>query len=606
MSSEENLRSPLERGTGTEEQVETGEFNADPTETGEIGHLIESMESMPPLAQGDIVRGTVVNVTDAEVIVDLGLKSEGAIAREEFLADDGSLKVSVGDPIDVWVEHFDEQEGTVSVSYRKAARRRAWEDIEKAFQEQTALRGRAVERVKGGLVVDIGVRAFLPGSQADLRPHFSVDTLMGQEISCRIIKLNRKRSNVVVSRRVVLEEEQSRRQKELLEQLTEGVVLEGRVKNMTPYGVFIDLGGIDGLLHITDLSWGRVAHPSEVVRAGQQLKVKVLKFDRERERVSLGLKQLLPDPWEGAASKFHVGDRATGRVVGIVDYGAFVELEPGVEGLIHISEMSWSKRLKHPSKILNPGDQVEVAVLDVNPSQRRISLSLKQTLSDPWSTLTERYKVGSVVEGRVRNLTEFGAFIEVEEGVDGLIHLSNLSWADNVKHPSEVLRKGQKVAAAVLNVDIEHRRLALGLKQLQPDIWGDFFSSKQVGEVLRGKVTRVATFGAFVELQPGIEGLCHTSELDENHKANGPERLEAGKEYGFRIIRLNPAEKKIGLSMKDVDQAESSAKDPEAPRSAELSDVAEDSSAGPKVSLSVPTPEAVESSPAGGEEESQS
>ncbi|MBI1941886.1 MAG: 30S ribosomal protein S1, partial [Acidobacteria bacterium] len=435
MSSKENLRSPLELGTETDAQVEPNEFSTDPPESGEIGHLIERMEAMSSVAQGEIVRGTVVKVTDAEVIVDLGLKSEGAIPRDEFLADDGSLSVSPGEPVDVWVEHYNEQEGTVSVSYRKAARRRAWEDIDKAFQEQTILPGRVVERVKGGLVVDIGVRAFLPGSQADLRPHFNLDSLLGKEIDCRVIKLNRKRSNVVVSRRVVLEEEVIRRKGRLLEQLAEGAVLEGRVKNLTHYGVFVDLGGTDGLLHITDLSWGRVSHPSEIVRVGQEIKVKVLKYDKEKERISLGLKQLAPDPWEGVASSYHVGGRLTGRVVGIVDYGAFVELEPGVEGLIHVSEMSWSRRLKHPSKILNPGDQVEVAVLEVNAPQRRISLSLRQTLSNPWSTLAERYTVGAVVQGRVRNLTEFGAFVEVEEGVDGLIHLSNLSWAENVKHP---------------------------------------------------------------------------------------------------------------------------------------------------------------------------
>ena len=601
MSSEEILRSPPEARTGTEEQVEPGEFTTDPSESGEIGHLIECMESMSSVAQDEIVRATVVKVTDTEVIVDLGLKSEGAISRDEFLADDGSLTINPGDSVDVWVDHYDEQEGTVSVSYRKAARRHAWEDIEKAFQEQTVLRGRAVERVKGGLVIDIGVRAFLPGSQADLRPHFNVDSLLGQEISCRIITLNRKRNNAVVSRRVVLEEELSRRKSALLEQLTEGAVLEGRVKNMTQYGVFVDLGGTDGLLHITDLSWGRVGHPSEVVRVGQELKVTVLKFDRERERVSLGLKQLTPDPWEGAVSRYHVGDRVTGRVVGIVDYGAFVELEPGVEGLIHVSEMSWSKRLKHPSKILNPGDQVEVAVLDVNPPQRRISLSLKQTLSDPWSTLGERYKVGSVVEGRVRNLTEFGAFIEVEEGVDGLIHLSNLSWAENVKHPSEVLRKGQKVEAVILNMDTANRRLALGLKQLQPDVWGTFFSNKRVGEILRGKVSRVATFGAFVELEPGIEGLCHTSEMDEDHKGNGPGRLESGKEFNFQIIRLNPAEKKIGLSMKGVEQAEASAEAPEAVKPAEAREEVEASGVAAGASVSVPPVEATETSAAGGE-----
>ncbi len=556
MSSEENLRSPQETSTETEAQVEPGEFSTEPSESGEIGHLIERMEAMSSVAQGDIVRGTVLKVTDAEVFVDLGLKSEGAIPRDEFLTEDGSVRVSPGELVDVWVEHYSEKEGTVSVSYRKAARRRAWEDIDKAFQERTVLQGRVVERVKGGLVVDIGVRAFLPGSQVDLRPHFNLDSLMGQEIPCRVIKLNRKRNNVVVSRRVVLEEESSRKKAQLLEQLAEGAVLVGRVKNLTHYGVFVDLGGTDGLLHITDLSWGRVGHPSEVVHVGQEVRVKVLRFDREKGRVSLGLKQLTPDPWEGVASNYHVGDRLTGRVVGIVDFGAFVELEPGVEGLIHISEMGWSKRLKHPSKILNTGDRLEVAVLEVSAAQRRISLSLRQTLPDPWSTLAERYAVGSVVEGRVRNLTEFGAFVEVEEGVDGLIHLSNLSWNDHVKHPSEVLKKGQRVEAIVLHLDATNRRLSLGLKQLQPDVWGNFFSSKQVGEVLRGKISRIASFGIFVELEQGIDGLCHMSEVGEERAGNGPGRLEVGREFNFRVIRLNPAEKKIGLSMKGVEQAE--------------------------------------------------
>jgi len=555
MSSEENQSSSLETGTEPEAQSAPTEFNADPSESSEIGHLFERLETVSTVAQGEIVRGTVLKLTETEVLVDVGLKCEAAIPRAELLRDDGQLSVSPGDVIDVWIEHYNEQEGTVSVSYQKAAHRRVWEEIDRAFQEHKTLRGRVVERIKGGLTVDIGMRAFLPGSQADVRPHFNLDSLLGQEIPCKVIKLNRKRNNVVVSRRLALEEEQSRRKAELQQRLVEGGELAGRVKNLTDYGVFVDLGGMDGLLHITDLSWGRVGHPSEVVQVGQELKVKVLKYDPEKGRVSLGLKQLSPDPWERVPSTYHVGDRRTGRVVGIVDYGAFVELEPGVEGLIHISEMTWSKRLKHPSRMVNLDDEVQVAVLEVNAAQRRISLSLKQTLADPWTTLAQRYAVGSMVQGRVRNLTDFGAFVEVEEGVDGLIHLSNLSWTKNVKHPSEVLRKGQRIEAVVLNLDSVSRRLSLGLKQLQPDIWEAFFAKTQVGDIVRGKVSRMASFGAFVELEAGIEGLCHISEVDEDRTGSGRGRLVVGSEFDFRVLRLNPAEKKIGLSMRDVEEA---------------------------------------------------
>lgn len=555
MSVEENPSSSLGTGTEAELPPESTESSGAPSESGEIGNLLEHMETVSTLAPGEVVQGTVLKVTDTEVIVDVGSKCEGAIPRSEFPQVDGRLAVNPGDSIDVWIEQFDEQEGTVVISHRKAAQRRVWEEIDRAFRDQSTLHGRVVERVKGGLSVDIGVRVFLPGSQADLRPHFNLDSLLNQEIACRVIKLNRKRGNVVVSRRVVLEEEMSQRKAQLTEQLVEGAVLVGRVKNLTDYGVFVDLGGLDGLLHVTDLSWGRVAHPSEVVQVGQELKVKVLKYDREKERVSLGLKQLAPDPWESLAPTYRVGDRKQGQVVGLVDYGAFVEMEPGVEGLIHISEMSWGRRLKHPSKILKLGDWVDVTVLDVNPTQRRISLSLKQTLPDPWTTLAGRYSVGSVVQGRVRNLADFGAFVEVEEGVDGLIHLSNLTWNRNVKHPSEVLRKGQKVEAVILSLDSAHRRLALGLKQLQPDIWQGFFARMQVGDVVRGRITRLAAFGAFVELEEGIEGLCHVSEVDEEYTRSGRPRLEPGGEYNFRVIRLNLEEKKIGLSMKDVEQS---------------------------------------------------
>ena len=554
MSSEENQSSLPQAGTAEEARTEPTEPNPNLSEPGEIGQLMDSMETVSPLTQGETVRATVVKLTDAEVIVDVGLKCEGAIPRHEFLTADGQLTVAPGDTVDVWIEHYNEEEGTVSVSYQQAFRRKVWEDIERAFQEQKTVRGRVVERIKGGLTVDIGIRTFLPGSHADLRPHFNLDALLGQEIPCKVIKLNRKRSNAVVSRRLALEEEQKERRARLLEQLREGAELVGRVKNMTDYGVFVDLGGMDGLLHITDISWGRVGHPSEVVQAGQELKVRVLKYDPEKERISLGLKQLTPDPWDHVPSTYHPGERVRGRVVGIVDYGVFVELEPGVEGLIHISEMTWSKRLKHPSKFVHPGDQVEAAVLEVSPSQRRISLSLKQTLPDPWSALGERYAVGALVEGRVRNLTEFGAFVELEEGVDGLIHLSNMSWAKDVRHPSEVLKKGQRIEAVILNLDSAKRRLSLGLKQLQPDNWEEFCSRTHVGDIVRGRVSRMASFGAFVEIEGGMEGLCHISEFEEDHRG-GPKQLEVGRERDFRVLRLNPAEKKIGLSMKGVEQA---------------------------------------------------
>jgi small subunit ribosomal protein S1 len=554
MSSEENQSSSIETGTEAESPIEATEPNSILPESTEIGHLIESMETFSTMAQGETVQATVLNVTDGEVVIDLGLKSEGVIPRSEFSIDNRDLTPQPGDTIDVWIEHFDEKEGTVSVSYQRAARWKAWDNVERAFQEQTTVMGRVVERIKGGLTVDIGVRAFLPGSQADTRPHYNLDSLVGQEIPCKVIKLNKKRNNAVVSRRMALEEELSERKSRLLEQLQEGAVLAGRVKNLTDYGVFVDLGGMDGLLHIADLSWGRVGHPSEVVRVGQELEVKVLKYDREKERVSLGLKQLTPDPWASVPSAYQPGARLTGRVVGIVDYGAFVELEPGVEGLIHVSEMTWSKRLKHPSKILHLGDRVEVAVLDVHAPQRRMSLSLKQTLPDPWSTLSERYAVGAVAEGRVRSLTDFGAFVEVEEGVDGLIHVSNLSWTRNVKHPSEVLRKGQRIEVLILDLDPAKRRLSLGLKQLQPDIWEEFFSRTKVGDIVRGKISRQASFGSFVEIEPGIEGLCHLSELNEEYAEGGAAQLEPAQEFDFRVIRLNPVEKKIGLSLKGVEQ----------------------------------------------------
>jgi len=546
-----------EAGTETDGGSPVATPAASPPETGETMDLLQGMETIspPPITPGGIVRGQVLKVTDDEVVIDIGLKSEVSVPRQEFLSSDGQLTVAPGAAVDVWVDQYDETTGSVVVSHQKAARRRVWEEIEQAFQNQTALRGRVAERIKGGLAVDVGVRAFLPASHADLRPHANLDGLLGQEIPCKVIKLNRKRNNIVVSRKLALEDELHRRKTELLERLVEGAEFTGTVKNLTDYGVFIDLGGMDGLLHITDLSWGRVGHPSEIVQTGQEIKVKVLKHHQERGRISLGLKQLTPDPWDNVPAVYHPGDRAHGRVVSLTDYGTFVELEPGVEGLIHISEMSWSKRLRHPSKILKLGEPVEVGVLEVNPSKRRISLSLKATLPDPWERVAERFAVGDVVQGRVRNLTDFGAFVEVEEGVDGLIHLSNMAWTKSAKHPSEILKKGQKVDAVVLALDPVRRRLSLGLKQLSEDPEQAFFSRTRVGDVVRGKLSRLAPFGAFVELQEGLEGLCHNSEFDDDHSGSGSAKLQVGSEYEFRVIRLNPKEKKIGLSMREAEKS---------------------------------------------------
>ena len=553
MSVEDN-RSLQEVGTDLEQPAEVSTLTPGTPESSEMSNLLAGMETLSaaPLVPGEVVQGKVLKVADGEVVVDLGLKTEVTAPFSEFLNSEGQVSVAPGDTVDIWIEQYDEATGRVEISHQKAVRRKIWEVIERAFQEQTTVTGRVIDRIKGGLTVDVGVPAFLPASHADVRVHHNVDALKGQEITCKIIKINRKRNNVVISRKLALEEELNRRKSELAEHLIEGAEVVGKVKNLADYGAFVDLGGIDGLLHITDLAWGRVGHPSEVVQVGQEVRVKVLKHDIEKGRVSLGLKQLTPDPWEMVPRTYHAGDRISGRVVSLTDYGAFVELEPGVEGLIHISEMSWSKRLRHPSKILTMGERVDVGVLDVDLAKRRISLSLKASLPDPWSTINEKYAVGAVVQGRVRNLTDFGAFVEIEDGVDGLIHLTNISWNRNIKHPSEILKKGQKVDAAVLALDPVNRRLALGLKQLEEDPWQSFFAKIHVGDVVHGKVSRQVSFGVFVELQEGIEGLCHVSEMENEQGGSGNAKLEAGSEHEFRIIRLNPGDRKIGLSMRQA------------------------------------------------------
>ncbi|MGC9291786.1 MAG: 30S ribosomal protein S1 [Acidobacteriaceae bacterium] len=496
-----------------------------------------------------VVTGTVIKLTDKHVVVDVGLKSEGLVPLEQVLDHAGQPKVQPGQVIDVVVEH-DEYEGGYLLNYEKAQRQRVWDDLEKASNEKTPVSGVVVSRVKGGLTVDIGLKAFLPGSQVEVRPVRNLETYIGQTLEVRVIKLNKKRGNVVVSRKEILEEEVNAKRSKTLEHLEEGVVLTGTVKNLTEYGAFVDLGGIDGLLHVTDMSWGRLTHPRDLVNVGDEIQVKILKFDKEKQRISLGFKQLTPDPWLDVAERYPIGAHVRGRILSVTDYGAFVELEQGIEGLVHVSEMTWSKRMKHPSKIVKPGDEIETVILNVNPADRRISLGMKQLLENPWDHLAEKYATGTTVEGRVRNLTEFGAFIEIEDGIDGLVHVSNMSWTKRIKHPSEVVKKGDKVKAVVLGIEPEHRRLSLGMKQLQPDVWETFFDQHRVGDVVHGKVLRVAQFGAFVEIAEGVEGLCHVSEATDIHGV--PVKLDVGQEHDFKIIKNNPEEKKIGLSLRAV------------------------------------------------------
>ena len=516
----------------------------------------QAAEAAAVEAFGDkIVSGTVIKATDKHLVIDVGLKSEGLVPLEQVLDHTGAVKFQPGDVIDVVIER-EEPEGGYLASYERAQRLRVWDAIEKAAADKTPMMGTVVSRVKGGVTVDIGLKAFLPGSQLEIRPVRNLDGYIGQKIEVRVIKLNKKRGNVVVSRKEILEEEQNAKRSGTLEQLGEGAVLTGTVKNLTDYGAFVDLGGIDGLLHITDMSWGRLTHPRDLVNVGDEIQVKVLKFDKDKQRVSLGFKQLTPDPWLDATERYPVGAHVHGRVLSVTDYGAFVELEQGIEGLVHLSEMTWSKRLKHPSKLVKPADEVETVVLSVNPADRRISLGMKQLLENPWENLTEKYPAGTIVEGRVRNLTDFGAFIEIEDGIDGLVHVSNLSWTKRVKHPSEIVKKGEKVKAVVLGVEPQNRRLSLGIKQLQPDVWESFFATHRVGDQVHGKVLRTAQFGAFVEIAEGVEGLCHISEAGD--EGGGPSKLETGLEHEFKIIKINVEEKKVGLSLRSASHHEAS------------------------------------------------
>ncbi len=504
------------------------------------------------IAEGEVVKGKVLQIAGGEVVVDVGYKSEGIIALNEFRDETGKITIQVGDTVDVLLEKAEDRNGYLILSREKAEKMKVWDQIEEAYQNRTIVKGRVIERIKGGLAVDIGVRAFLPGSQVDVRPVRNLDSLKGQELEMRVIKVNKKRGNIVLSRKVVMEEQLQGRKQETLHALEEGRVFRGVVKNLTDYGAFIDLGGIDGLLHITDMSFGRIQHPSELFNVSDQIEVVVLKFDRETERVSLGYKQLSPDPWDSAQERFPTGSRVRGKVVSLTDYGAFIELEPGVEGLIHVSEMSWSKRVKHPSKVLNVGDEVEAMVLQVGVEERRISLGLKQVEPNPWQQLAEKYETGARIQGKVRNLTDFGAFVEVEEGIDGLIHISDMSWNKRINHPSEVLKKGDTVDAVVLNIDAENQRLSLGLKQLGSDVWEEFFNRHQEGDIVNGKVVRLTNFGAFVEIEEGIEGLLHVSEVDDERVEKPEDKLKVGDSYTMKIIKMSSLDRKIGLSIRAV------------------------------------------------------
>jgi len=510
-------------------------------------------ESFKRFAEGEVVTGKIISVDKDHVLVDIGYKSEGQIRINEFVDEDGNLNANVGDPVDVMVEWWDDEEERVVLSKEKAAKVKVWEEIKKSYDEDGTVDGVILNRVKGGFSVDIGVQAFLPGSQADLRPIRNLDEMVGKTFTFKILKYNRKRSNIVLSRRVILEQEREQKRSETLAAIEEGKVVEGIVKNITEYGVFVDLGGVDGLLHITDISWGRVKHPSELFSVGDEINVKILNLDIERERVSLGMKQLTPDPWSTATEKYPIGSRINGKVVSLTDYGAFVELEEGIEGLIHVSEMSWTRKIRHPSKVVSVGEVIEAVVLDLKPENRRISLGMKQVVPNPWDVISEKYPVGTTIEGKIKNITDFGLFIGIDEGIDGLVHISDISWTKRIKHPSELYKKGELVQAIVLDIEKEHERFSLGIKQLQTDPWKTVSERYEVGKEITGTVTNLTDFGVFVELEEGIEGLVHVSEISKEKIKTPVGKFNIGEVITARVMNINSEERRIGLSIKRLE-----------------------------------------------------
>jgi small subunit ribosomal protein S1 len=511
-------------------------------------------QSFRNIQEGEVIRGRIVQVSDDFVMVDIGYKSEGQISIHEFKDESGQIQADVGDEIDVLLEYHDDDDGTIHLSKEKAAKIKVWDDISRIYSEDDTIAGKVVAKVKGGLAVDIGVQAFLPGSQVDLRPIRNLESLIGHTFPFKVLKYNKKRRNVVLSRRALLEKEREQMKSFTLATLEDSKIVDGIVKNITDYGVFVDLGGIDGLLHITDMSWGRVGHPSEMFQIGDKIKVKVLSFDRDNERVSLGLKQLVDDPWTKAEAKYPVGTKVHGRVVSLTDYGAFVEIEEGVEGLIHVSEMSWTKKIRHPSKVLSVGDEVEAVVLSINPESKRISLGMKQLESNPWDVIAQKYPVGTTIAGKIKNITDFGIFIGIDEGIDGLVHISDISWTKRVKHPSEIFRKNQEVQAIVLNIDKDNERFSLGIKQLESDPWESIPQRYPISSVVSGPITNVTDFGLFVELEEGIEGLVHVSEISKEKIKSPVGQFKPGDKITAKVINISPKDRKIGLSVKKVEE----------------------------------------------------
>jgi small subunit ribosomal protein S1 len=527
------------------------------TTTSEEASFAELFTKGPEaVKEGELAKGKVLAIDDDYVTVDVGFKSEGMIASWEFMDEDGIMLISVGDEVEVLVEDAEDEDGRVVLSKEKAERLKVWDEISKAYEREESVEGTVVARVKGGLSVDIGVKAFLPGSQVDLRPVRNLDGMIGDRAHFRIIKFNKRRGNIVLSRRALLETERRQMREATLSTLSTDQILDGVIKNLTDYGAFIDLGGIDGLLHITDMSWGRINHPSELFSVGDEIKVKILKFDPETERVSLGLKQIQPDPWVDAALRYPIGKRLAGKVVSLTDYGAFVELEAGIEGLVHVSEMSWTKRIKHPSKVVSAGDQVEAVVLDVDERNRKISLGMKQTEENPWTLIEEQYPVGTQVSGTVRNITNFGVFIGLDEGIDGLVHVSDISWTEQVKHPSEKFEKGDQVDAVVLKIDKDNEKFSLGIKQLEPNPWDGISKKFGVGSEVTGPVTSVTDFGVFVQLEDGIDGLVYSSELAAERIENPADHFKPGQEVTALVVKVEPEEQKVSLSIRALSDKE--------------------------------------------------
>jgi small subunit ribosomal protein S1 len=547
----ENQSEESERSESTEEEKSSKGGSAASKDSSDLVGLYE--ESFRRFEEGEIVTGRIISVDKDHVLVDIGYKSEGQIPVNEFLDEKGQLNANIGDLVEVMVEWWDDEEEVVVLSKEKAEKVKVWEEIKQAHESEGTVKGVIIGRVRGGFTVDIGVQAFLPGSQADLRPIHNLDEMVGKTFNFKVLKYNRKRSNVVLSRRVILEQEAVSKRAATLSAIHEGKVMEGIVKNITEYGVFVDLGGVDGLLHITDISWGRVKHPSELFTIGDKIQVKILNLDLERERVSLGMKQLSQDPWLNAAGKYPVGSRVKGKVVSLTDYGAFVELEEGVEGLIHVSEMSWTRKVRHPSKVVSVGEAVETIVLDIKPENRRISLGMKQIVPNPWDVISEKYPVGTIIEGKIKNITDFGIFIGIDEGIDGLVHISDLSWTKRIKHPSELYKKGDVVQAKVLDIEKNNERFSLGIKQLQPDPWSTVEKRYQVGKEITGTITNLTDFGIFVELEEGIEGLVHVSEISKEKIKSPIGRFKVGDIISARVMNINGEERRIGLSIKRLE-----------------------------------------------------